>query len=164
LKKTQKYTAVYREIWCNGSSAVNLLEPPVVLLEGHRFEPWDSVFLGIRTILFLLIVIFIVILTAGRSFVSHILVRPLALLQEGTEQIQQGNYNHSIELKGKNEFSNLAVAFNTMSGQLTETFQRLDSSVKSLHQEVEKRQQINEQLQHADKLASLGRLAASIAP
>lgn len=146
-----------------GKSTVNLLEPNIIILEGHNFNPWEPVLIDIRIILFLLSVIFLVILTAGWRFVSRILTKPLALLEEGTQQIQLGNYNHQIELKGKNEFTNLATAFNTMSMQLTKTFQELDSSINNLHQEIEKRQQINKQLQHADKLASLGRLAASIA-
>lgn len=146
-----------------GKSTISLSDPDIVILEGHEFNPWKPVLMDIRMILFLLLVIFLVILTAGWRFVSRILTKPLALLEEGTEQIQLGNYNHQIKLKGRNEFSNLATAFNTMSKQLTKTFQELDSSIGDLHQEIEKRQQINMQLQHADKLASLGRLAASIA-
>ncbi len=146
-----------------GRSTINLLEPDIILLERHEFAPWKPVLQDIRTILFLLFIIFLAILIAGWQFVSHILTKPLALLEEGTKQIQQGNYTHQITLKGKNEFSDLATAFNTMSIQLTKSFQELDLSINTLHREIEKRQQVNKQLQHADKLASLGRLAASIA-
>ncbi len=145
------------------SNRLGLLEPSVILVEAHSFKPWKSLFLNMRTIVFYIIVILIVVLTAGRSFVDHIIAKPLNLLQKGAQQIQQGNYTHSIKIKGSNEFGNLASAFNIMADQLTKTFEKLDSTINRLNDEVKKHQQTNKQLQHSDKLASLGRLSACVA-
>lgn len=71
-----------------------------------------------------------------------LVVRPVEALMEGTLRVAQGDLATVIKVEGHHELSQLAHAFNTMTSQISET--RL-------------------QLTQADKLASVGRLAAGIA-
>lgn len=71
-----------------------------------------------------------------------LVVRPVEALMEGTLRVAQGDLATVIKVEGHHELSQLAEAFNTMTSQISET--RL-------------------QLTQADKLASVGRLAAGIA-
>ncbi|WP_306598902.1 sensor histidine kinase [Geothrix sp. 21YS21S-2] len=71
-----------------------------------------------------------------------LVVRPVEALMEGTLRVAQGDLATVIKVEGHHELSHLAEAFNAMTSQISET--RL-------------------QLTQADKLASVGRLAAGIA-
>ncbi len=71
-----------------------------------------------------------------------LVVRPVEALMEGTRRVANGDLTTAIKVEGHHELSHLAQAFNTMTSQISET--RL-------------------QLTQADKLASVGRLAAGIA-
>ncbi|HJW72698.1 MAG TPA: ATP-binding protein [Geothrix sp.] len=72
----------------------------------------------------------------------RLVVRPVAALVEGTRRIAEGDLGHVIPFIGRHELGELAKAFNAMSHSLGET---------------------QRQLAQADKLASVGRLAAGIA-
>lgn len=72
----------------------------------------------------------------------RLVVRPVAALVEGTRRVGEGDLSATIPVKGRHELSQLARAFNDMTGNLADT---------------------HRQLAQADKLASVGRLAAGIA-
>jgi two-component system NtrC family sensor kinase len=72
----------------------------------------------------------------------RLVVRPVAALVEGTRRVAEGDLGYTIVVSGRHELGNLAKAFNAMSHSLGET---------------------QRQLAQADKLASVGRLAAGIA-
>ncbi|MEN8189307.1 MAG: HAMP domain-containing sensor histidine kinase [Thermodesulfobacteriota bacterium] len=148
----------------SGTTKIQLLSPSLVLAEAHSFiTPWTFLFDEIRSFVFILAALFFAILIVGVRFVKLTLSRPLELLQAGTEQIRQGSYDHLITVKGNNEFQDLAAAFNSMSEKLSETFQQLNLSISRLEDEMRLRQLVDVQLQHSDKLASLGRLTGSVA-
>jgi two-component system NtrC family sensor kinase len=71
-----------------------------------------------------------------------LVVRPVEALMEGTRRVANGDLSTVIQVQGRHELGQLAKAFNAMTSQISET--RL-------------------QLTQADKLASVGRLAAGIA-
>lgn len=64
--------------------------------------------IGIGTVLGLLIV------GLGSIQITRGITKPLALLVEGTQQLAQGNLNHRIEVRTKDETAELARAFNDM--------------------------------------------------
>jgi two-component system NtrC family sensor kinase len=76
-------------------------------------------------------------------WLNHILVeRPVEALVAGTRRVSAGDLDGTIQVKGKHELGELAKAFNDMIHHLADT---------------------QRQLAQADKLASVGRLAAGIA-
>ncbi|WLT32887.1 sensor histidine kinase [Geothrix sp. PMB-07] len=72
----------------------------------------------------------------------RLVVRPVAALVEGTRRVSEGDLSATIPVNGRHELSQLARAFNDMTSNLADT---------------------HRQLAQADKLASVGRLAAGIA-
>jgi two-component system NtrC family sensor kinase len=71
-----------------------------------------------------------------------LVVRPVAALVEGTRRVADGDLATTILVKGHHELGDLARAFNAMTHRIAET---------------------QRQLTQADKLASVGRLAAGVA-
>ncbi len=72
----------------------------------------------------------------------RLVVRPVAALLEGTRRVSEGDLSTVIPVSGRHELSALAKAFNEMTRNLADT---------------------QRQLAQADKLASVGRLAAGVA-
>ena len=102
--------------------------------------------------------------------VSGQLTRGLVRLKAGAASIGGGNLDHRIDLKGDDELSDLARAFNEMSGRL---LQARDQLTFANHQEIRKSEELEkaldqlrkaqDQLVVQEKLASLGSLTAGIA-
>lgn len=82
--------------------------------------------------------------------------RPLGKLIEGTRRIGAGDLNAKVHLAGHDELDELARAMNTM-------VDRLRASRDDLQAESTRRIVAIEQLRHADKLRTVGRLASGIA-
>ncbi|HEX9082380.1 MAG TPA: ATP-binding protein [Holophagaceae bacterium] len=72
----------------------------------------------------------------------RLVVRPVAALVAGTRRVAEGDLSTSLPVSGRHELGELAKAFNRMIGRVAET---------------------QRQLAQADKLASVGRLAAGVA-
>jgi two-component system NtrC family sensor kinase len=71
-----------------------------------------------------------------------LIIKPVAALAQGTRRVAQGDLTTAIPVGAKHELGDLARAFNAMTGRLAE---------------------VQRQLTQADKLASVGRLAAGVA-
>ena len=84
------------------------------------------------------------------------IVRPLQDLERVTKKVSRGDFSESIEVRGKDEISSLAQAYNRMEDKLDHTMTAFDDIIKQL---MEKQSQLVE----AEKLASIGKLAAGIA-
>lgn len=82
--------------------------------------------------------------------------KPLDRLIDKTERIGNGDFSKPLEVRGNDELSQLAQALNAMSAKLAEQQQRI-------HDESTERMATLEQLRHADRLKTVGRLAAGIA-
>ena len=55
-------------------------------------------------------------------------LEPLKMLKEGTHQIAGNNFNHRVEIASRDEFEELAEAFNHMAVQLSDQFNTLETS------------------------------------
>ncbi|MEO8493505.1 MAG: ATP-binding protein [Planctomycetota bacterium] len=86
----------------------------------------------------------------------HWVGRPLDRLIAKTERIGSGDFSEPIPVRGSDELSQLALAINEMSAKLAEQQERI-------HGETVERLSTLEQLRHADRLKTVGRLAAGIA-
>ncbi len=93
--------------------------------------------------------------------------RPLSVLEGGMKKIAEGELDHRIEIKSRDEMGLLADTFNRMAKELKESREKIESWTKCLEEEVEKKtieiKKAQEQLMNAEKLAALGRMAAGFA-
>lgn len=114
--------------------------------------------------------------TAGTAIVACILAvlfvwyfvhRPVRELMLGTLKLAQGRMSHRIGLRSEDEFGRLAGSFNEMARELEEAHSELTQWAHTLEDRVRQKTAELETAQrgliHTEKMASLGRLAATVA-
>jgi two-component system NtrC family sensor kinase len=95
-------------------------------------------------------VILVLSVLSVTGFLIYTLIRsPVRELTKGTRAIAQGNLDYTIPLQRKDEIGELSNSFNTMTSEL-----------KRAREELER---IQAHLIHMEKMASLGKLSASVA-
>lgn len=104
--------------------------------------------------------------TAGVMFVACAAVawglgirmvgRPIAQLVEKSRRIAAGDFSHPLELRGSDELTQLADEMNGMAASL-------DAAARKVAAESTARIAALEQLRHADRLTTVGKLAAGLA-
>ena len=104
---------------------------------------------------------------AAAAFIYRVVRRPVRELIDGTERIAQGDLETSIEVNGNDELGQLARSFNKMTGDLREAREELTRWSDKLETRLmEKTTELNRtqrQVVHMEKMASLGKLAATVA-
>ena len=109
----------------------------------------------------LLIGLFIVFFT--RRFVGV----PIGRLIEGIKAVSNMDLDRSVRVRSKGELGELARSYNDMRERLKETVAELNQLTRSLEARVEERtsqlRATQQRLQQNDRLASLGRLSATVA-
>lgn len=123
----------------------------------RSLEPLDEqtralVFSGLSSIGGIALVSLGMMYLAGMRWVA----RPLDRLMEKTQRIGRGDFSGPLATEGNDELSELSRALNDMCDQLT----RQQETIRS---EAAARLATLEQLRHADRLRSVGRLAAGLA-
>ena len=97
------------------------------------------------------------------NFVS----KPISLLEEGMKRIAQGDLDYEIKINTSDEMGLLARTFNNMTKDLKRYKENMENWTKALEEEIQKKtaeiMKAHEQLINAEKLASLGRMAAGVA-
>lgn len=110
-------------------------------------------------------IVLVALILAG--VVRRGVVRPVRELVEGTRRVAQGDLSHRIPVRTVDEIGVLAVSFNRMTEALGKAHAELDALVATLERRVEERtrelREAQAQLVQTEKLASLGKLSASIA-
>ena len=95
------------------------------------------------------------------------IVRPLQRMALATRQIAKGDLSHVVDVKSGDEIGQLAGSFNRMTSELRAANEELVHWGKTLEKKVEERtrelRDIQEHLIQAEKLASIGKLAAGVA-
>lgn len=123
----------------------------------------DSRLQLLRTTLVLMVVIALVAAFIFRRFIRH----PIARLQDGARRIAGGDLSTRIEVKGRHELALLAADFNRMAEDLSRAQQAVDEWSQTLEDKVEQRteelQRAQHQVMHMEKMASLGKLSATVA-
>jgi two-component system NtrC family sensor kinase len=93
--------------------------------------------------------------------------KPVALLEAGMKKIAKGELDEPIDIKTKDEMGLLAETFNSMAKDLKRYRENMENWTRSLEAEVKKKtdeiMRAQEELLNAEKLASLGRMAAGVA-
>jgi two-component system NtrC family sensor kinase len=112
-------------------------------------------------------VLFLIVGLASVGFVRRVVNRPVVELAEGTRRIARGDLETRIDVKGRHELADLAGAFNGMAADLeaarseiTEWSERLEQKVIEKTGELQRTQR---QVLHMEKMASLGKLSATVA-
>ena len=113
----------------------------------------------IRMSIILLVVAGVLVVAVGSIINAKLatsIATPLRTLEKITKKIAQGDFSERIEVKGQDELSSLEAAFNLME-------EKLKNALWTLEQTIEKLREKQAQLVEAEKLASIGKLAAGIA-
>lgn len=93
--------------------------------------------------------------------------RRVRTLIQGTNEIAEGNLSFRHKNNNKDELGHLANSFNTMAANLQEALEKLKHSSDSLEEKVLQKQneleKAYEKMMRMEKLASLGKLSATVA-
>ncbi len=110
---------------------------------------------------------------AAISLLSGLLVwrlvhGPVKALKVGTERLTRGDLGHQIEVGSRSdEIGELASSFNTMSRQLGEAREESTAWARTLEERVAQKtkelKRAHEHMVQVEKMASIGRLAATVA-
>lgn len=124
----------------------------------------ESIFRAEKTILLYIVFDGIVLILFGFFLLSRYLVNPINKLIKMTENISEGNLTRvPLFLSDKNEVGKLSAALNTLSENLKKEKQKIDEQFKTLERQNQQLKQAHKEIIQAEKLASMGRLAAGIA-
>lgn len=101
--------------------------------------------------------VMVIVLTVLTAILGVWLVgRPLRTLVEKARRVGRGDLSGPVRLRGKDELSRLGESMNTMCANL-------EGALRRIREETEARISALEQLRHADRLKTAGRLASGIA-
>ncbi|OGW43892.1 MAG: hypothetical protein A2X57_00550 [Nitrospirae bacterium GWD2_57_8] len=133
-------------------------EVQVYVAENSQAERSDIArILKVSSILLVITVGLIVILgSVINSKLARSIVTPIKNLERITKKITRGDFSESIEVRGEDEIASLGESFNQMED-------KLDHAMTALEETIHKLQEKQARLVEAEKLASVGRLAAGIA-
>lgn len=100
-------------------------------------------------------------------FVWVMVHKPVKKLIVGTKRVARGELDQVAKVSANDEISDLASSFNTMVAELKRAREEITNWTRTLEERVERKsRQLNlaqEQLIHAEKMASMGKLAAIVA-
>ncbi len=109
----------------------------------------------------------VIIALACGAFIIVLVNIPMRKLSKGIEEVGNGNLNYKININSKNELGQMARRFNDMSGKLNEAYESIKNWSETLtdkvNEKTEELKNIYNQVNQIEKLASLGKLSATVA-
>ncbi|CAN5793517.1 hypothetical protein BH23GEM8_BH23GEM8_20280 [soil metagenome] len=115
-------------------------------------------------LLVLLVALDVLIFVAlGRYLIDRLVMRPLAETTAVAEAIAAGDYDRRAPEGNSREIDTLSRALNRLTDDLLENQHRLAENVRSLDETNQMLNEAQRELVQAEKMASIGRLAAGIA-
>jgi signal transduction histidine kinase len=161
VRVSEEMSAAGRREFRRGGETVPIIEIEVPVFAEGSPDFWGSVMVGIslqenqkeirRTRLMLILIGcggFLLGLV-GAVILAKRITGPLEKLVEGTVRIAKGDFTQTISVGSRDELGDLARSFNEMTKDLLETRRQMEDA--------------NRRLIQAEKLASIGRISASIA-
>lgn len=116
-----------------------------------------------RLILFYVILNSVILIVFASALLSRTIVRPIDELVRVTEAIAGGDMDQRVKVKRLNEVGMLAESLNRMAGKLREGRDALENNIRTLKAAHEDLKKAQDEVIRAEKMASVGRLAAGIA-
>jgi len=127
----------------------------------------DTISQAIKNILTTSILITLLISGLSGVFIFYLVNKPLTKFEKAIDELGRGNLNYKIHLHNKNEFGVIAYQFNDMSRKLSLAYKEIKDWSETLNLKVEEKTQelknIYDQVVQIEKLASLGKLSATVA-
>jgi len=109
----------------------------------------------------------LVLLLVTGVFVYHFVHKPVRALRDGTKRLGSGELGVQIPVNSDDELGALARSFNVMSKQILDAREEITAWTRTLEDRVYDKtaelQTAHEQMLQAEKLTSLGKLAAVVA-
>ena len=116
------------------------------------------------SILALLSIVFLLIMLV---FATTRIIEPLRQMVAATHEIADGDLDHKVEIRSRDEIGELAASFNQMTEKLKAANEELIEWGTTLEKKVKERtkelMEMQSHLIQSEKLASIGKLAAGIA-
>jgi two-component system NtrC family sensor kinase len=101
------------------------------------------------------------------AYIHRVVRRPVRRLRDGTQRIAGGDLQTRIAIEGNHELSQLGQAFNRMAEDLEHARGELQNWSQSLEAKVAAKtdalQRVQQQVLQMEKMASLGKLSATVA-
>lgn len=121
-----------------------------------------------KFIINIIIVSFIMLAILIVGIIVYFMIhRPINTLELGTDKLAKGELDYRIKMQRKDELGNLAVSINNMAYSLDQADANLREWSNSLEKRVEEKtaelELVNKELIQVEKMASLGKMAASVA-
>lgn len=104
-----------------------------------------------------------VLLLFSHVLLQRLLIEPLEEMAHDAERISEGEHQHRMEAEGPLELRRLAQSVNEMAAQLISHKEELAENIRSLDDVNRELTEARDELVRAEKLASVGRLAAGLA-
>ncbi len=141
---------------------LGMLEVKISLKRVEDYLATDRRHMIISAILRVLIVV-----SLSGGFIWMVVHIPVKKLIAGTKEVSNGNLDHVIDIRSQDEIGVLAQSFNEMTRKLKQAYDEIKQWSATLEQRViEKTEEVNRAQRHliqVEKMASLGKLAATVA-
>lgn len=155
------YITAYEPIRNINNQIIGMLY--VGMLESPYIDKTNQVLFTFTILAFSGVVILLIILYYSTTKI----INPLREMVNATQNIANGDLSQKVKVKSRDEIGILADSFNQMTENLKAANEKLMDWGKSLENKVNKRTselaRMQAQLTQSEKLASLGKLSASIA-
>ena len=114
-------------------------------------------------ILFYLVFNVVVLLLVGAYLLDRWMIRPVRKLTEATERVSAGHLSAYVDVEGEDALGRLSKAFNTMVDRLALSHAEVERRIVELEALNRELKAVRDTVVRAEKLASVGTLAAGVA-